>query len=145
MSTIEYKGYAARVEFEPEDQLFVGHIVGINDVVGFHADTVVELEAAFHEAVDDYIETCAKIGKQPDKTYSGNLMLRVSPEIHRQIALAAQFAGVSLAKLAEEILQWAMQKGPQNGSPLTKRAPPAARKLAAYAQDVSDRLGNAHQ
>jgi predicted HicB family RNase H-like nuclease len=55
-----YKGYSARVEFDDEDEIFVGRIAGINDVVGFHADTVEDLKAAFHEAVDDYLATCAR-------------------------------------------------------------------------------------
>ncbi len=49
---------------------------------GFHADTVEDLRAAFHEAVEDYIETCAKLGKDPQRAYSGQMMFRVSPEVH---------------------------------------------------------------
>lgn len=60
MNTMNYKGYFARVEFDPEDMLFVGYLAGINDVVGFHADNVADLKSAFQEAVDDYIDTCAK-------------------------------------------------------------------------------------
>jgi predicted HicB family RNase H-like nuclease len=66
---ITYNGYVARVEFDAADELFVGHLAGINDVVGFHAGNVVELKAAFHEAVDDYLATCEKVGKPPEKPY----------------------------------------------------------------------------
>jgi len=62
MNTLNYKGFMARVEFDAEDALFVGHLAGINDVIGFHADTVASLVDAFHEAVDDYAATCAKLG-----------------------------------------------------------------------------------
>lgn len=55
------KGYAARLEYSEEDSLFVGHIAGIRDVVGFHGSSVAELRAAFVEAVDDYLDTCAKL------------------------------------------------------------------------------------
>lgn len=72
-----YKGYAARVEFDAEDRIFVGHIIGIRDIVGFHGETVNELEIAFHEAVDDYLAACEKLGQKPDKPYSGKLLLRV--------------------------------------------------------------------
>ena len=51
-------------------------IAGIRDGVGFHADTVEGLRDAFHEAVDDYIETCMKIGKEPQKAFSGQVMFR---------------------------------------------------------------------
>ena len=99
-----YKGYAARIEYDDEDGLFTGRIAGIRDGVGFHADTVDELRTAFRDAVDDYIETCAKIGKQPQKPYSGRMMFRVSPEIHRRAARAAELSGKSLNQWAEEVL-----------------------------------------
>ena len=88
-SSLTYKGYAARIEFLSEDDCFVGHIAGIKDVVGFHAETVTELKAAFEEAVDDYLETCDRLGKSPQKPYSGKLMLRISPEVHAAIATLA--------------------------------------------------------
>lgn len=61
-----YKGFAVRVEFDAADRIFVGHIAGINDVIGFYADTVDGFEDAFHEAVEDYIATCAAVGKEPE-------------------------------------------------------------------------------
>ena len=67
MTMLIYKGYSARVELDPEDECFVGHLAGINDVVGFHGATIPEIKAAFHEAVDDYIETCRKTVKQPER------------------------------------------------------------------------------
>ena len=103
-NTLSYKGYTARVEFDDDDGIFFGRIAGIRDGVGFHADTVADLRAAFHEAVDDYIETCAKIGKSPQKPYSGNLMLRVDPQVHSKAALAAELAGKSLNQWSEEVL-----------------------------------------
>ncbi|MDP2697658.1 type II toxin-antitoxin system HicB family antitoxin [Thalassospira sp.] len=82
MNAMMYRGYAARIEFDSLDEIFVGRISGIRDRVGFHADTVPALKQAFHEAVDDYIETCAKTGNEPQKPYSGKVMLRVKSDIH---------------------------------------------------------------
>jgi predicted HicB family RNase H-like nuclease len=84
MNTMTYKGYTARVEFDERDAIFAGRLLGITDVIGFHGETVAELTAAFHEAVDDYLELCAKVGKSPLKPASGNLMLRVPPDVHLQ-------------------------------------------------------------
>jgi len=109
MNTMSYNGYSARVEFDEADEIFVGHIAGINDVVGFHGETVASLKEAFREAVDDYIATCAKVGKEPQKPYSGKMMFRVDPETHRKAALAAQLAGKSLNQWAEETLAKAAQ------------------------------------
>jgi predicted HicB family RNase H-like nuclease len=102
-SAMSYKGYAARVEYD-DDEIFTGRIAGIRDSVSFHADTVKGLRDAFHEAVDDYLETCAKLGKDPQKAYSGQVMFRVDPEVHRKAALAADLAGKSLNQWAEEVL-----------------------------------------
>ncbi len=104
MSTMTYKGYAARIEYDDEDGIFFGRIAGIRDGVSFHADNVADLRSAFHEAVDDYIETCAKVGKAPQKPYSGNLMLRVGPDVHSKVAIAAELAGKSLNQWSEEVL-----------------------------------------
>ncbi|MBM9593420.1 type II toxin-antitoxin system HicB family antitoxin [Roseitranquillus sediminis] len=103
-SAMSYKGYAARVEYDDDDEIFTGRIAGIRDSVSFHADTVKGLHVAFHEAVDDYLETCAKLGKDPQKAYSGQVMFRVDPEVHRKAALAADLAGKSLNQWAEEVL-----------------------------------------
>ena len=104
-NAMTYKGYSARVEFDEDDGILVGRVVGIRDGVGFHADNVMDLQTAFHEAVDDYIETCTKIGKDPQKPYSGNVMFRIAPEVHRKAALAAELAGMSLNRWAEEVLR----------------------------------------
>ena len=104
MKTMKYKGYAAHIEYSDEDCCFVGHIAGIRDVVGFHGESVGELRTAFEEAVDDYLETCSKIGREPQKSYSGKLMLRISPDIHAAVAIAAETSGKSINQLVAEIL-----------------------------------------
>jgi predicted HicB family RNase H-like nuclease len=101
---MQYKKYAARIEYSEEDGCFVGHLAGIRDVVGFHGRSVEELRAAFEEAVDDYLETCEKIGKTPQRPYSGKVLLRLSPEFHADIAMRAQASGKSLNQWAAETL-----------------------------------------
>ena len=101
---MSYKGYSARIDYDDEDGIFVGRIAGIRDGVGFHADSVAELREAFHEAVEDYLETCARIGKEPQKAFSGQMMFRVKPELHRRAAVAAELAGKSLNQWAEDLL-----------------------------------------
>ncbi len=103
MNAMFYKGYSARIEFDDEDRIFVGHLAGIRDIVGFHGSSVDELEAAFHEAVDDYVAHCEKLGLPPHKPFSGRMLLRVPPEVHARASAAAQVAGISLN-------QWVTQK-----------------------------------
>ncbi|MDE0445727.1 MAG: type II toxin-antitoxin system HicB family antitoxin [Spirochaetaceae bacterium] len=106
-NTMTFKGYSARIEYDDDDRIFTGRIAGIRDGVGFHADSVARLREASHEAVEDYLETCTAIGKQPQKAYSGQVMFRVSPDIHRRAAMAAELSGKSLNQWAEEVLDHA--------------------------------------
>ena len=110
-NTMTYKGYAARIEYDDDDGIFTGRIAGIRDGVGFHAESVEGLRQAFHEAVEDYLEACAKIGKEPQKAYSGRVMFRVSPETHRKAAVAAELSGKSLNQWAQEVLERAAAGG----------------------------------
>ena len=63
MNTMTHQGYTARVEFDDRDNIFVGRLLGIGDIVGFHADNVTDLRVAFEEAVEDYLEACKEIGR----------------------------------------------------------------------------------
>jgi predicted HicB family RNase H-like nuclease len=105
MSTMTHKGYSARIDYDDRDGIFVGRVLGIDDIIGFHAESVAELRNAFTEAVDDYITSCAKLGKQPQRAASGRLMLRVAPEVHRAALIAAQADGKSLNQWAERVLE----------------------------------------
>ena len=103
-NSLTYQGYAARIEFSSEDECFIGHIAGIKDTIGFHGETVAELKLAFEEAVEDYLVTCEKIGKTPQKPYSGRLMLRLRPELHAAVATAAELSGQSINQWASDAL-----------------------------------------
>lgn len=105
MNTMEHKGFAARVEYSEEDGCFIGHIVGIRDVIGFHGESVAELRAAFEEAVDDYLATCKKLGKEPNKPYSGQFRLRLAPELHARAAMLAETRGKSLNTWVSEVIE----------------------------------------
>lgn len=83
----------------------MGHIAGIRDVVSFHGSSVAELRAAFVEAVDDYLDTCAKLGRAPQKPYSGKLSLRLEPELHATIAVKAELAHKSINQWISEVIR----------------------------------------
>lgn len=104
MNVMSYQGYTARIEYSDEDGLLVGHLAGITDVVGFHGESVSELRHAFEEAVLDYVETCRKLGRAPQKAYSGKLSLRLEPSLHATVAVRAELARKSINQWVTDIL-----------------------------------------
>jgi len=104
MNIMSYQNYAAKIEYSDEDACFVGHIAGIRDVVGFHGESVTELRQAFEEAVDDYVATCEKLNRKPQRPYSGKVMLRIEPSIHARVAMQAEAQGKSLNAWAQDVL-----------------------------------------
>jgi predicted HicB family RNase H-like nuclease len=111
MNTMTYKSYTARVEYDERDNIFVGRVLGIRNMISFHGETVAELRAEFELAVKDYLADCKQQGIPPEKPASGKLLLRVPPEVHGRAIIAAQAAGKSLNQWATEALQHAAQPG----------------------------------
>ncbi len=107
MNMMKYRGYVAHIEYDEEDRIFIGHLAGIKDIVGFHGAIVDELEGAFHDSVDNYIAISEETGRPVQKPYSGKLMLRVSPDVHAAVATAAQVHGKSINQWASEVLDQA--------------------------------------
>ena len=109
MNTMVYKGYIAEIRYSAEDSCLIGEIAGIRDIVGFHGDSVAELQAAFEEAVEDYLEMCEESGRPPQKPYSGNVTLSIPPEVHIGIAMAAEASGKNLDQWATDTFTNALQ------------------------------------
>jgi len=107
-NTMRHKGYTARIEYSEADECFIGHIVGIRDIVGFHGESVSELREAFIDAVDDYLEACEKLGRMPQRPYSGKVLLRIDPALHAQAATLAEAQGQSLNAWTQELMRKAV-------------------------------------
>lgn len=93
---MKYKGYQGHVAYDEEAKLFHGEIIGLKDVITFQGTSVNELEQAFKDSVDEYLDFCAELKRAPEKPYSGKLILRLPPEIHEKAAYEAKSMGVSL-------------------------------------------------
>jgi len=94
----------ARVEFDAEDKIFFGRIANIDDIITFQGETVNELISGFEEAVDDYLQTCQKLGHEPKQSYSGNLRLKISAEAHATMMNAAIQRGKTIQEWVSDIL-----------------------------------------
>jgi predicted HicB family RNase H-like nuclease len=75
------------------------------DVITFQGSSVAELEAAFHDSIDDYISWCEDEGVPPEKPYSGKFNLRLSPELHREVAVAAKRLNTSINAFVERAIE----------------------------------------
>jgi predicted HicB family RNase H-like nuclease len=101
--SLEHKGYAAgRIELE--GGTFSGTVAGLRDVILFEGTTAEELEQAFRDSIDAYRDFCARRGEMPDKPYSGHVMIRIDPGLHRKAATRAEAEDLSLnAWIAKQI------------------------------------------
>ena len=101
---MEYKGYLGTVEYDSQAKIFHGDVINTRDVITFQGTTVKEIDRAFKESIDDYIAWCTEEGVLPEKPYSGRFNIRLSPELHRQIAIIAKKKKVSLNTFVEKAL-----------------------------------------
>lgn len=108
-TTLFYKGYRARPEYVPDENIYYGTLIGIRDFVDFQADHVEDIEKEFHSAVDDYLEFCKEMGKEPLREFNGLINLQVSPELHMKIAAYAEEKGMPINKVMEQTMQALVQ------------------------------------
>ncbi len=107
---LQYKEYFATVQFSAEDEVFFGKILGINDVVSFEGSTVKELKNAMKEAVEDYLETCKKLKKEPEKMYKGSFNVRIPSELHKRAALVSAGKNMTLNDFVRYAIDMAVSK-----------------------------------
>ncbi|MFZ4526765.1 MAG: type II toxin-antitoxin system HicB family antitoxin [Chlorobium sp.] len=100
-----YKDYIGSVHFNADDEVFFGKIEGIEDLVSFEGDSVIELKKAFEEAVDDYLEICKENGKKTDKSYKGSFNVRIAPDIHKKATRLALMKGMSLNQFIQKAVE----------------------------------------
>ena len=118
-STLEYKGYCTRIEFDADAMLLHGKIEGINDLVTFECEDSSRIEAEFHAAVDDYLDFCKEVGKEPEKEYRGLFNVRIRPDLHKRIAAEAVKKNISMNALVEQaISSYVNVIDSQNASPV---------------------------
>ncbi|CCQ51659.1 MULTISPECIES: type II toxin-antitoxin system HicB family antitoxin [Crocosphaera] len=105
---MKYKGYEALVSLDDEQGIFHGEVINIRDVITFQGQSVSELKQAFIESVEDYLEFCAQRGEEPEKPFSGRFVVRIDPELHKQIYIKAKQEGKSLNTWVSEKLSSGM-------------------------------------
>lgn len=101
---MEYKGYIGKVEFDGDADIFHGEVINTRDVITFQGKSTDELRKALQDSVDDYLEFCADLDRRPDKPFSGKFVVRIAPELHSKVFLAAKKSHKSLNSWVNDTL-----------------------------------------
>jgi len=104
---MEHRGYVAHIQFDDEANLFHGEVINIRDVITFQGESVAELRQAFVDSVEDYLAFCSERGEEPNRPYMGLFTVRLSPEQHRKVVLAAERTGKAVDSWVTDVLQQA--------------------------------------
>jgi len=110
-----YKDYIGSVHFNADDEVFFGKIEGVEDLITFEGNSVIEVKGAFEEAVNDYIELCKENGKKLEKSYKGSFNIRIAPEIHKKAKRLALMKGISLNQFIQKAVEEEVIRESVNG------------------------------
>ena len=105
MNVMNIDGYSAKIEYDPELDLFRGEILGLNGGADFYGKNPKELRTEFKKSLEVFLAVCKEKKLEPRRQFSGKFNLRISPELHEQVAIAAQAEGKSINTLAQEALR----------------------------------------
>ncbi|MDC6367224.1 MULTISPECIES: type II toxin-antitoxin system HicB family antitoxin [Flavobacteriaceae] len=106
---LNHNGYIGSVEYSSTDGVLYGSIIGIDDLVSYEGESVKELESSFKEALEDYLETCKEIGKNPDKYYKGAFNVRTTSDKHRQLDHMAKRKNMKLNQLVNKAFDYLVE------------------------------------
>ena len=106
---MEYKGYIGKVEIDEAAGILFGEVINVRDVITFEGASVDEVQQAFHDSVDDYLDFCAQRNESPEKPFSGKFVVRVPAELHRKAFIQAKLADKSLNGWVTKVLETALE------------------------------------
>jgi predicted HicB family RNase H-like nuclease len=105
-----YKGFIGRFYIDSEASIIRGKVLNTRDTITFYGKTVAQAEKAFRESVNDYLKFCEELGVEPEKPFTGRLLLRIDPEMHRTLSIRAEERGQSINALIGVMLRSALKK-----------------------------------
>lgn len=106
---MEYKGYIGKVEIDEEEKILHGEVINVRDVITFQGESVEEIQQAFRESIDDYLDFCAQRGESPEKPFSGKFVVRLPAELHRKAYVQAKLADKSLNGWVIDVIRSVLQ------------------------------------
>ncbi len=103
-AVMEYKGYHAKIEYDDVDNIFVGTVIGLNDMLGFHGASIDELRISFQNCIENYLQWCKESGREPEKEFKGLFNVRIKPDSHRRAALEAAKEGITMNQFVSDAI-----------------------------------------
>lgn len=103
--------YLKIVEWSEEDGCYVGRSPGLM-LGGVHGTDEIQVYRELCEVVEEWIQLHESNGTPlppftTPKDYSGKFMLRLTPELHEQLAIRALIEGDSLNNYCKQVLETA--------------------------------------
>lgn len=102
---MKYKDYIAVVEYDDENEVFSGRVVGIKDIISFHGKSVSELKKEFRFSIDDYFKMCKELGREPNRPMPNRFSLRLPPDLFARVNMAAQSEQKSINQFITDCLE----------------------------------------
>lgn len=97
---MKYRGYWAEIKYSDEDECFCGKVEGLKkDLISFEGETVKELKKDFKDAIDNYLQTCKELNKEPEKQCKGSLNVRLGVELHNKAKMKSIEQNISINEL----------------------------------------------
>ena len=109
---LEFKGYTGTVTYSPEDKVFWGKLDGVRATVTYEGRDAESLEAAFRDSVEDYLDLCRQEGIEPERPYRGTFNVRLSQELHRQLAMYAREKDMNLNSAVKAAVEYFLRQKP---------------------------------
>lgn len=101
---LSYKNYNGTVEYSREDNCLFGKVIGLKSLLSYEGESLSELEQDFQNVIEEYLDECKEQNMEPEQPYKGSFNVRITPELHRMIALYALEHGKSLNAAVEEAI-----------------------------------------
>ena len=105
MNIMKIDGYKAKIEYDPELDLFRGEILGLNGSADFYGKNPAALRKEFRNSLKVFLEVCEEKGINPTKEFSGKFNLRIPPQLHGEIAARASAEDKSINQWVSEVLE----------------------------------------
>ena len=103
-NTMVFGDYLAVINYDADIEMFRGEFLSLNGGADFYAKDIQGLKEEGQKSLNEFLKICKERGINPKKLYSGELRLKISPQLHEKIATLANIKHKSLDSFINETL-----------------------------------------